>query len=243
VAAKKAGTTPVEAITHGDKRVNIPTADAQEWLAPDSRTPIPLLYPRDPMLDPQLVWKGKDAQDAEDLVVEAPPLYIQEKLDPRVLIENLRRSAARPDEEPELALFDTFDGLEGLQSVEFYKHAANWSNRLILGDSLQVMGSLAEREQLRGQVQMIYLDPPYGIKFGSNWQASTRKRDVKDGKIDDATREVEQIKAFRDTWELGIHSYLAYLRDRLGRVSYSAATQMKMLQTMAPPRKTTASLS
>jgi adenine-specific DNA-methyltransferase len=215
VAAKKAGTTPVEAITHGDKRVNIPTADAQEWLDPDSRTPIPLLYPRDPTLDPQLVWKGKDAQDAEDLIVDALPLYIQEKLDPRVLIENLRRTAARPDEEPELALFDTFDGLEGLQSVEFYKHAANWSNRLILGDSLQVMGSLAEREQLRGQVQMIYLDPPYGIKFGSNWQASTRKRDVKDGKLDDATREVEQIKAFRDTWELGIHSYLAYLRDRL----------------------------
>jgi adenine-specific DNA-methyltransferase len=215
VAAKQAGTTPVEAITHGDKRVNIPTADAQEWLDPGSRAPIPLLYPRDPTLDPQLVWKGKDEQDAEDLVVEAPPLYIQEKLDPRVLIENLRRTAARPDEEPELALFDTFDGLEGLQSVEFYKHAANWSNRLILGDSLQVMGSLAEREQLRGQVQMIYLDPPYGIKFGSNWQASTRKRDVKDGKVEDATREVEQIKAFRDTWELGIHSYLAYLRDRL----------------------------
>jgi len=215
VAAYKAGTTPVEAITHADKRVNIPTADAQEWLDADSRAPIPLLYPRDPTLDPQLVWKGKDAQDAQDLVVEAPPLYIQEKLDPRVLIENLRRTAARPDDEPELALFDTFDGLEGLQSVEFYQHAANWSNRLILGDSLEVMGSLAEREQLRGQVQMIYLDPPYGIKFGSNWQASTRKRDVKDGKLEDATREVEQIKAFRDTWELGIHSYLAYLRDRL----------------------------
>jgi adenine-specific DNA-methyltransferase len=207
--------TPVEAITHGDKRVNIPTADAQEWLDADSRSAIPLLYPRDPTLDPQLVWKGKDAQDAEDMVVEAPPLYIQEKLDPRVLIENLRRTAARPGAEPEFALFDTFDGLEGLQSVEFYKHAANWSNRLILGDSLQVMGSLAEREQLRGQVQMIYLDPPYGIKFGSNWQTSTRKRDVKDGKVEDATREVEQIKAFRDTWEMGIHSYLAYLRDRL----------------------------
>lgn len=215
MAVKKAGTTPVEAITHGDKRVNIPTADAQEWLEAKSRAPVSLLYPRDPTLDPQLVWKGKDAQDAEDLVVEAPPLYIQEKLDPRVLIENLRRTANRPEDEPELSLFDTFDGLEGLQSVEFYKHAANWSNRLVLGDSLQVMGSLAEREQLRGQVQMIYLDPPYGIKFGSNWQASTRKREVKDGKLEDATREVEQIKAFRDTWELGIHSYLAYLRDRL----------------------------
>ncbi|MGQ0465466.1 MAG: site-specific DNA-methyltransferase [Sporichthyaceae bacterium] len=130
-----------------------------------------------------------------------------------MIVENLRRVV--PD--PQHTLFETFDGLDdgGLASVEFYKHAANWSNRLILGDSLQVMASLADRENLRGQVQTIYLDPPYGIKFGSNWQVSTRKRDVKDGKLEDATREVEQIKAFRDTWELGIHSYLAYLRDRL----------------------------
>ena len=169
MAAKRpTGPTPVDAVTHNDKRVNIPSAPAEEWLDSASREPIPLLYPRDTTLDPQLVWKGKDAQDAEDLLVEAPPLYIQEKLDPRVLIENLRRASARPDAEPELSLFDTFDGLEGMQSVEFYQHAANWSNRLILGDSLQVMGSLAEREQLRGHVQMIYLDPPYGIKFGSN---------------------------------------------------------------------------
>jgi adenine-specific DNA-methyltransferase len=112
-------------------------------------------------------------------------------------------------------LFETFDGLDELDLVEFYEHDANWSNRMILGDALNVMASLAEREALRGKVQMIYIDPPYGIKFGSNWQASTRKRDVKDGKIADASREVEQIKAFRDTWELGIHSYLTYLRDRL----------------------------
>lgn len=214
MAAKPQGPTPVDAITHDDKRVNIPTADAQDFVDETMRAPIPLRYPRDPTLDPQLVWKGKDEQDQDDLSVEAPPLYIQEKVDPRVLIENLRRTAARPEEEPELALFDTFDGLEGLESIEFYKHAANWSNRLILGDSLQVMGSLAERENLRGQVQMIYLDPPYGIKFGSNWQVSTRKREVKD-RAEDATREVEQIKAFRDTWELGVHSYLSYLRDRL----------------------------
>ncbi len=213
--AKSNANTPVDAIRHNDKRVNIPTADAQDFVDSGARAPIPLLYPRDTALDPQLVWKGKDAQDANHLLVEAPPLYIQEKLDPRVLIENLRRTAARPKAEPELSLFESFDGLDGLQSVEFYKHAANWSNRLILGDSLQVMASLAEREQLRGQVQMIYLDPPYGIKFGSNWQASTRNREVKDGKLEDATREVEQIKAFRDTWELGIHSYLTYLRDRL----------------------------
>ncbi len=211
-----AGTpTPVDALTHEDKRVNIPTADAQDFVDPRTREPVPVLYPRDSTLDPQLVWRGKDAQDAEDLVVQAPPLYINEKVDSRVLVENLRRTAARPQDEPELALFEAFDGLEGMQSIEFYKHASNWSNRLILGDSLQVMASLAEREQLRGQVQMIYLDPPYGIKFGSNWQVSTRKREVKDGKLEDATREVEQIKAFRDTWELGIHSYLAYLRDRL----------------------------
>jgi adenine-specific DNA-methyltransferase len=161
------------------------------------------------------VWKGKDDLDQADLEVEAPPIYIQEKIDPRVLVENLRRTAARPEDEPELQLFDTFDGLGELDLVDFYRHEANWSNRMILGDSLQVMASLAEREALRGKVQMIYVDPPYGIKFGSNWQVSARKRNVKDGKVEDASREVEQIKAFRDTWELGIHSYLAYLRDRL----------------------------
>ena len=182
---------------------------------PEIEQPIPVRYPRDPTLDPQLVWKGKDALDSEDLVADAPPIYIQEKIDPRVIIENLRRTAEHPEDEPELTLFDTFDGLDELDLVDFYRHQANWSNRMILGDSLNVMASLAEREALRGKVQMIYVDPPYGIKFGSNWQASARKRDVKDGKIEDASREVEQIKAFRDTWELGIHSYLTYLRDRL----------------------------
>ncbi len=187
------GPTAVEALTHDDKRVNIPTADAHDFVGPEVSAPVRLRYPRDPSLDPQLVWKGKDAQDGADLVVDAPPLYIQEKIDPRVLVENLRRTADRPEDEPELRLFESFDGLDEWQTVEYYQHAANWSNRLILGDSLQVMGSLAERERLRGQVQMIYLDPPYGIKFGSNWQVSTRKRDVKDGKAEDATREVEQI--------------------------------------------------
>ena len=177
--------------------------------------PIPVPYERDPTLDPQLVWRGKDILDSETLVVDAPPIYIQEKIDPRVIIENLRGTAERPEDEPELTLFDTFDGLDELELVDFYHHHANWSNRMILGDSLNVMASLAEREGLRGQVQMIYIDPPYGIKFGSNWQASARRRDVRDGKIEDATREVEQIRAFRDTWEYGIHSYLTYLRDRL----------------------------
>jgi adenine-specific DNA-methyltransferase len=205
----------VESVRHADKRLNIPTADAKDFVSDRASRVEQVRYPRDPTLDPQLVWKGKDAADGDDLVADAPPIYIQEKIDPRVLIENLRRTASSAQDEPELTLFDDFDGLDPLDKVDFYSHAANWSNRMILGDSLQVMASLAEKEDLRGQVQMIYLDPPYGIKFGSNWQVSTRKRDVKDGKLEDATREVEQIKAFRDTWELGVHSYLSYLRDRL----------------------------
>jgi adenine-specific DNA-methyltransferase len=209
------GPIPVEAVRHADKRANIPTADAKDFVSAEAAKVSKVRYPRDPSLDPQLVWRGKDEQDSDDLVADAPPIYIQEKIDPRVLVENLRRTSADPAAEPEYTLFDDFDGLDPLDKVDFYRHSANWSNRMILGDSLQVMASLAEKESLRGQVQMIYLDPPYGIKFGSNWQVSTRKRDVKDGKVEDATREVEQIKAFRDTWELGIHSYLPYLRDRL----------------------------
>jgi len=205
------GPTPVEAFQHEDKRVNIPTADSSELVSPDVAQPTQLRYPRNPDLDPQLVWRGKDAQDGEDLVVDAPPIYIQEKIEPQVIVENLRKVV----EDPQLTLFADFDGLEGYDAVDYYKHGANWSNRMILGDSLQVMASLAEKENLRGKVQMVYLDPPYGIKFGSNWQTRTDRRDVRDGKSEDVTREVEQIKAFRDTWELGIHSYLAYLRDRL----------------------------
>jgi adenine-specific DNA-methyltransferase len=166
-----------------------------------------------------LILLSTDATDP--LVVEAPPIYIQEKIAPRTLLEELRRSTvrARPKPDEQLGLFADdyadFDGLDEWQSVEYYQHEANWSNRMILGDSLRVMASLAEKERLRGKVQMIYIDPPYGIKFGSNWQMSARKRDVKDGNLADVTRDAEQIKAFRDTWELGINSYLAYLRDRL----------------------------
>jgi adenine-specific DNA-methyltransferase len=197
--------------------VNLPNAVDHDAVAEEIKQPKVLRYPRDPSLDPQLVWKGKDEQDADDLEVIAPPIYIQEKIDPLVLVENLRTETARRrgSTQEELDLFVDFDGLDPYEAIEYYKHGANWSNRMILGDSLQVMASLAEREDLRGKIQMIYVDPPYGIKFGSNWQVSTRKRDVKDGKLEDATREVEQIKAFRDTWELGIHSYLSYLRDRL----------------------------
>lgn len=209
------GPTPVEAIQHPDKRINIPTADAQEFVAEEHHVVPTVVYERDPSLDPQLVWRNKYEGDVSELVAEAPPIYIQEKIDPRVLVENLRKTAKDNELEPELTLFDTFDGLDELDSIDFYQHQANWSNRMILGDSLQVMASLAERESLRGQVQMIYIDPPYGIKFGSNWQASARNRAVKDGKAEDAAREAEQIRAFRDTWELGIHSYLTYLRDRL----------------------------
>ena len=215
-----AGGTPVQVFRHGDKRVNIPSADGQAMLSPDAASIQRYVATRDRSLDPQLVWTGKDSQDADDLVVDAPPIYIQEKIAPRALIEELRRiTAERKPESDQLSLFADdyadFDGLDSWDAIEYYQHEANWSNRMILGDSLRVMASLAEKERLRGKVQMIYVDPPYGIKFGSNWQVSTRKRDVKDGNLADATREVEQIKAFRDTWELGIHSYLAYLRDRL----------------------------
>jgi adenine-specific DNA-methyltransferase len=218
-AKKLAGPTPVEATTHADTRVNIPTDAQRDFVADDERAPLPVSIPRyaedrDPSLDPQLIWEGKITQDADGLDVPAVPIYIQEKIDPRAIIENLRDTAAPGDDEPELSLFDTFDGLGGYDLVEFYEHDANWANRLVLGDSLLVMTSLAEKERMRGKVQMIYVDPPYGIKFGSNWQVSTRKRDVKDGKAEDVSRQPEQIKAFRDTWELGIHSYLSYLRDR-----------------------------
>ena len=215
-AKKKKPTThtPVESIVHDDTRVNIPTADAHDLVTDEVQKITQLRYPRNIDLDPQLVWRGKDEQDNDDLFVDVPPIYIQEKVDPRVIIENLRDTTKKPEDEPELTLFDTFDGLDDMQSVEFYQHASNWSNRMILGDSLQTMASLSERESLRGKVQMIYMDPPYGIKFGSNWQVSMRNRTVGDKKVDVA-REVEVVKAFRDTWELGIHTYLTYLRDRM----------------------------
>ena len=218
MAQKKNGKPiPVESTKHKDKRVNIPTEELRRFVEEEELAPKTLLYPRDPSLDPQLVWKGKDEQDKEDLAVPTVPVYIQEKIHPQALIEYLRETARAGEAEPELTLFaDDFNGIKDFETkVDFYNHEQNWTNRMILGDSLLVMNSLAEKEGLKGKVQMIYIDPPYGIKFGSNWQVSTRKRDVKDGKAEDATRQPEQVKAFRDTWELGIHSYLAYLRDRL----------------------------
>ncbi|MBI3118849.1 MAG: site-specific DNA-methyltransferase, partial [Candidatus Hydrogenedentes bacterium] len=205
----------VAATRHKDKRKNIPTRELQRFVAEDENSPKTLLYPRDPSLDPQLVWKGKDEQDRHPLELPLVPVYIQEKVHPQALIENLRRQQQpRPGQQQDLDLYADFNGIAFEDLIDFYHHEQNWSNRMILGDSLLVMASLAEKEGLKGKVQMIYLDPPYGIKFGSNWQVSTRKRDVKDGKSEDSTRQPEQIRAFRDTWKLGIHSYLGYLRDR-----------------------------
>lgn len=204
----------VAAIKHLDKRANIPTEELRDFVADDEKKTSATLYPRDPSLDPQLVWKGKDEQDIEDLAVPVVPIYIQEKIHPQVLVDDLM--VAEP-EDSQLNLFSDFNGgpKEFDQKIDFYHHEQNWTNRLILGDSLLVMNSLSEKEGLRGKVQTVYFDPPYGIKFGSNWQVSTQKRDVKDSRVDDTTRQPEQIRAFRDTWQLGIHSYLSYLRDRL----------------------------
>jgi adenine-specific DNA-methyltransferase len=207
-------TTSITAIKHSDKRANIPTEELRDFIADEERAPKQALYPRDPSLDPQLVWKGKDEQDQKPLEVPAVPVYIQEKIQPSVIIDQVR-AEPKQDAPDQLAMFSDFNGINFEDLIDFYQHEQNWTNRMILGDSLLVMTSLAEKEGLKGKVQMIYLDPPYGIKFGSNWQVSTRKRDVKDGKAEDLTRQSEQIKAFRDTWELGIHSYLSYLRDRL----------------------------
>lgn len=207
--------TPVEQLRHDEaKRRNIPTNELQPFMGSASNAPKSMLYPRDPSLDPQLVWKGKDREDAQDLEVPVLPIYIQEKIQPKALIEDLR-AQTKQEVEAQASLFGDFNGIEFDDLVEFYQHDQSWTNRMILGDSLAVMTSLAEKEGLKNQVQCIYVDPPYGIKFGSNWQTSTRKRDVRDGKPEDATRQPEQVKAFRDTWEFGVHSYLSYLRERL----------------------------
>jgi len=206
--------TPIETTLHKDRRTNIPTEELRDFVVEDENKPKTIVYPRDPSLDPQLVWKGKDEQDSKPLEVPAVPVYIQEKIHPKHIIEDLR-AQAKEGRPAQLDLFADFNGLQFEELVEFYQHDQNWTNRMILGDSLLVLTSLAEKEGLKGKVQMIYIDPPYGISFNSNWQVSTRKRDVKDGRAEDATRQPEQVKAFRDTWKLGIHSYLAYLRDRL----------------------------
>ena len=223
--ARRKRTKSIETLTHGDaSRKNLPSAEHQPLMQDAEQSPVQVAYARrNRDLDPQLVWRGKDEQDWSELVVNAPPLYIQERVHPKALVDDLMRQSEQArrtqDESVQHGFADLFADFNGLPSeeakTEFYRHDANWSNRMILGDSLQVMASLAEREGLRGKVQCIYIDPPYGIKFNSNFQWSTTSRDVKDGKADHITREPEQVKAFRDTWRDGIHSYLTYLRDRL----------------------------
>jgi adenine-specific DNA-methyltransferase len=223
IAAEKAG---VAAYEHKeDKRTNIPTQELSHH-AKEPKTPPKKKYAYDPSLDPQIIWSGKsiDADllaslksgvaEKEEFLVDTVPLYIQEKISPEAIINRLKSDT---DDGPNLNLSLFGDSADRVfeEKVDFYKHENNWANRMILGDSLEVMNSLLEKEGMRGKVQCVYIDPPYGVKFGSNWQVSTRKRDVKDGRDDEYTRQPEQVKAFRDTWELGIHSYLSYLRDRL----------------------------
>jgi len=233
-AAKKAGKPKsIASLNHEEAtRKNIPSAEMQPVISDELKAPIPVTYARgkdefveeeehrNRDLDPQLIWQGKTR---DPLVVPAPPLFIQEKVHPKVLIDDLHRQSkvrAKQDAiesgEDMPDLFADFNGLpKEAKSTDFYQHEGHWQNRMILGDSLQVMASLSEREGLRGKVQCIYFDPPYGIKFNSNFQWSTTSRDVKDGKAEHISREPEQVKAFRDTWRKGIHSYLDYLRDRL----------------------------
>ena len=218
-SAKKSKKKQVEAFRHdGDTRKNIPPAEYQSMLRDDEKTPIQVAYEqRNPDLDPQLVWRGKDLLAPSDLVVDAPPIYIQEKVQSKALVDDLMRQTdeLRKAEEHQTDMFSDFNGIpDEAAKTEFYQHDANWTNRMILGDSLQVMASLGEREGLKGKVQCIYIDPPYGIKFNSNFQWTTTSRNNKES-VEFITREPEQVKAFRDTWQDGIHSYLQYLRDRL----------------------------
>lgn len=220
MAKKPVTKKTITTITHDDAhRKNIPTAEYQSVMRKEESSPLKIAYERrNKDLDPQLVWRGKDVQDWSDLVVNAPPIYIQEKVHPKVLIDDLKRQTEKAEQvdDEQIDMFSDFNGVPNDDArTEFYQHDQNWTNRMILGDGLQVMASLSEREGLRGKVQCIYIDPPYGIKFNSNFQWSTTSRDVKDGNQSHITREPEQVKAFRDTWRDGIHSYLTYLRDRL----------------------------
>ncbi len=221
MARKKTTSTPaadrkrsIETYEHKDKRrvnnppVGLVTPETDPESGEKKKT-----YAYDPHLDPQLQWAGK----AEHTSFEVPTvsLHVHERIDPRTIIEAVRRTPD-PAAPTQLSFFQAFEENPPLrEAIEFYKHAHGWSNRFIAGDSLLVMNSLLEKEGMAGTVQMSFIDPPYGIKYGSNFQPFVNKRDVKDGKDEDLTAEPEQIRAFRDTWELGIHSYLTYLRDRL----------------------------
>ena len=219
---------PIERYEHSDKkRINNPpvglVTPKTDPVAPthktyDYVTPVPSVKPSqeldyDPHLDPQLVWAGK--KEHTSFEVHTVSLHVHERIEPHTIIEAVRkRNGSGTPEQP--SLFESRDENPPLrEAIDFYRYPHGWSNRLIAGDSLLVMNSLLEKEGMAGQVQMVYIDPPYGIKYGSNFQPFVNKRDVKDGKDEDLTQEPEMIRAFRDTWELGIHSYLTYLRDRL----------------------------
>lgn len=207
----KAGTKrQIESYNHKDKqRVNNPPAGlVTPDTDPDGNEK---RYAYDPHLDPQLQWAGKAEHTSFEVTTVS--LHVHERIDPRTIIDAVRKKNG--DSTAQMSLFEMLDENPPLrEAIEFYKHAHGWSNRLVAGDSLLVMNSLLEKEGMAGKVQMVYIDPPYGIKYGSNFQPFVNKRDVKDGKDEDLTAEPEQIRAFRDTWELGIHSYLTYLRDR-----------------------------
>jgi adenine-specific DNA-methyltransferase len=218
---KPAAKADVESYKHDEaKRMNIPTAENQKLVADDDKAIKKLRWKRNPDLDPQFVWRGKDFE-ADPLEVDAPPIYIQEKIQPRAIIDDLRKQTMerQKDGVPQFDFFHDFNGLpEGWKedaTASYYHDEGNWQNRMILGDSLLVMASLSKREGLHGKVQCIYFDPPYGIRFNSNWQPSIKNRDVRDGQNQSVSREPEVIRAFRDTWKDEIHSYLSYLRDRL----------------------------
>jgi len=206
----KPGKKPIEQYEHPDKKRknNPPVGLVTPETDKDSGRKT---YSYDPHLDPQLVWAGK--AEHTSFAVPTVSLHVHERMDPRTIVEAVRRKNGAP---VQTSLFELPSENPPLRdAIDFYKHEHNWSNRLIAGDSLLVMNSLIEKEGMGGQVQMVYLDPPYGIKYGSNFQPFVNKRDVKDGKDEDLTQEPEMVRAFRDTWELGIHSYLSYLRDRL----------------------------
>src|SRR5438045_3058870 len=219
---------PIERYEHTDKkRANNPpvglVTPETDPVAPTHATydyiaPVPSVKPRqaldyDPHLDPQLVWAGK--KEHSSFEVPTVSLHVHERIDPSTIIEAVRkRNGNGLPEQP--SLFERREENPPLrEAIDFYRHAHGWSNRLIAGDSLLVMNSLLEKEGMAGQVQMVYIDPPYGIRYGSNFQPFVNRRDVKDGKDEDLTQEPEMVRAFRDTCELGIHSYLSYLRDRL----------------------------
>lgn len=199
---------PIEQYEHKDKeRLNNPPVGLVDAHT-DNGGYKKKTYQYDPHLDPQLQWAGKAEHTSFD--VPTVSLHVHERIDPRRIIETVKKAE---EVSPQMSLFE--EQKKPLrEAIEFYKHKENWSNRLIAGDSLLVMNSLLEKEGMGGKVQMVYFDPPYGIRYGSNFQPFVNKRDVKE-KDDDLTTEPEMIKAFRDTWELGIHSYLTYLRDRL----------------------------